>query len=204
LHSFNYGRNQTNPFAYYGFSGGDRPHVFAFSGLAEMPWGIRAGVIVNYESGAPLSVSIPGSNNSDLDGDGTNNDYLPGTGFNTVNRSVNASQLRKLVDDYNTNFAGKNAPRGGQFPRLAALPTDFSLGDSFQSHNLRLSKDFNLVKERLKLELIGEVYNIFNLSNKLGFTSGIDSGFGTATDKVNPNFGIGGPRIFQIGGRLKF
>lgn len=204
LRGFNYGRNLTNPFDSPGFSGNDRPHVFSFSGLADLPFGIKAGVIVNYESGAPISVSIPGSNNSDLNGDGTNNDYLPGTSSNTVNRGVNAAQLRKLVDDYNTNFAGKTAPRGGQFPRLAPLPSDFSLGDSFQSHNLRISKEFNIIKEKLKLELIGEVYNIFNLSNKLSFTSGLDSGFGVATDKVNPNFGIGGPRIFQIGGRLKF
>ena len=41
------------------------------------------------------------------------------------------------------------------------------------------------------MELIGEVYNIFNISNKLNFTGGIDSGFGQGTDKANSNFGIG-------------
>ncbi|MBO0858411.1 MAG: hypothetical protein J2P21_08105 [Chloracidobacterium sp.] len=28
--------------------------------------------------------------------------------------------------------------------------------------------------------------------------------FGQPTGKANPNFGIGGPRIFQIGGRIMF
>jgi len=200
---FGYGRDLTNPFALPGFNGGDRPHIFSFSGIADLPWGFRAGLIATLESGAPLSVTIPGTTNSDLNGDGTNNDFLPGTGFNTVNRGFDAAKLRSLVDQYNTQFAGKNAPRGGQFPRIT-LPSDFDLGDSFQSYDVRLSKEFNLYTERAKLELVGEVYNLFNISNKLGYSGSLDAGFGQATSKANPNFGLGGPRIFQIGGRLKF
>jgi hypothetical protein len=203
LRSFNYTLDLTNPFAFPGFSGADRPNTFTFSGVADLPLGFRAGLIVSLASGAPLTVTIPGSNNSDLNGDGTNNDLLPGTGFNTINRDISASDLRKLVDQYNAQFAGKPAPRGGTFPTLA-LPANFNLGDSFQSHDVRLSKDFNVIKERLKLELTGEVYNLFNLSNKTGYSGSLDTGFGQPTGKANPNFGIGGPRIFQIGGRIMF
>jgi hypothetical protein len=202
LRGFNYGRDTVNPFAAPGYNGGDRRHIFAFSGLLDLPWGFRVGLITTYESGAPLSASIPGANNSDLNGDGTNGDYLPGTGFNTVNRSVSKAFLQKLVADFNTNFAGKNAPRGGQFPTLA-LPTNFDLGDSFQSHDIRLSKDIKF-GERVSLEIIGEVFNLFNLSNKLGYSGSIDTGFGQPTSKANPILGIGGPRIFQVAGRLKF
>jgi Carboxypeptidase regulatory-like domain len=203
LRGFDYDRDLANPFAFPGFSGSDRPHIFSFSGVADLPLGFRAGLIATFESGAPLTVTIPGSNNSDLNGDGTNNDLLPGTSLNTVNRDVSSSDLRKLVDQYNTQFAGKTAPRGGQFPQLN-LPPNFDLGDSFQSYDVRLSKDFNIVTERLKLELIGEVYNLFNISNKRGYSGSLDNGFGQATNKANPNFGLGGPRIFQIGGRIKF
>jgi hypothetical protein len=203
LRGFNYGRDITNPFAFPGYNGGDLPNAFTFSGVANLPWGFNLGLIATLQSGAPLSASIPGSNNSDLNGDGTNNDYLPGTGFNSVNRDVNKDKLRQLVEAYNTNFAGKNAPRGGQFPRLA-LPSDFNLGDSFQSYDVRLSKEFNLYTERAKLELVGEVFNLFNISNRLGYSGLLDAGFGQPTNKANPNFGLGGPRIFQFGGRLKF
>ncbi|MDX2032757.1 MAG: hypothetical protein SF339_18920, partial [Blastocatellia bacterium] len=203
LRGFNYGRSLTDPFAFPGFSGADRSHIFAFSGVVDLPLGFRVGLITTYESGAPLSVSVPGSNNTDFNGDGTNNDYLPGTGFNTVNRDIDADGLRQLVADYNQNFAGKTAPRGGAFPTVS-LPSSFSLGDSFQSHDLRISKEINIIQERLKLELVGEVYNLFNISNKLGFSGSLDNNFGTPTSKANPNFGIGGPRIFQIGGRIKF
>lgn len=203
LRSFNYTRDIASPFAFPGYAGADRPHSFTFSGLMDIAWGFKAGLIVTYESGAPLSASIPGSNNSDLNGDGTNNDYLPGTGFNLLNRDINTEELRQLVAQYNQSVAGKAAPRGGQFP-VIALPTNFDLGDSFQSHDLRLSKEINIIKERLKLELIGEVFNLFNISNKLGYSGSLDAGFGQPTSKANPILGIGGPRIFQVGGRLKF
>jgi len=100
------------------------------------------------------------------------------------------------------------APRGTAqkpafFPTLA-LPSNFDLSDSFQSTEVRLSKEFKIVAERLKLELTGELFNVFNTSNKLGFRGDLDSGFGQATSKASPTFGLGGPRVFQIGGRIKF
>ena len=200
----------TNPFAFPGYGSADRPHIFSFSGVADLPLGLRAGLIVSLESGAPLTAKIPGvaSPSSDLNGDGTNNDLLPGTSFNTLNRDISASDLRRLVDQYNAQFAGKLAPRSAVqnplfFP-VINLPANFDLGDSFQSYDVRLSKEFNVIKERLKLELIGEVYNLFNISNKRNFNGNIDTNFGQATEKANPTFGLGGPRIFQFGGRIKF
>ncbi|MEY3283643.1 MAG: hypothetical protein RIR86_1656, partial [Acidobacteriota bacterium] len=138
-----------------------------------------------------------------LNGDGTNNDFLPGVGWNELNRGINASELRSLVDQYNASFAGKAAPRGGLLPRVT-LPNDFSFSDSFQSHDVRVAKEFNIIKDRLKFELIGEVFNLFNISNLGGFSGLLDAGFGQATNKANPILGIGGPRIIQVAGKIKF
>jgi hypothetical protein len=203
LRGFDYDNDLTNQFAQPGYSGSDRPNIFSFSAVADLPFGFTGGLIATFESGAPLTVTIPGNNNSDLNGDGTNNDVLPGTSFNTANRDISASDLRRLVDQYNTQFAGKPAPRGGTFPTLT-LPSKFDLGDSFQSYDVRLTKNFNIIAERLSLELVGEIYNLFNISNKTSYNGRLDSSFGQATGKANPNFGIGGPRVFQIGGRIKF
>ncbi len=204
---FDYDLDLNNPFALSGFGAADRPHIFSFSGVAELPLGFRAGLIMTFESGAPLTIKIPGltSVSSDLNGDGTSNDVLPGTSFNTGNRDISASDLRQLVDQYNAQFAGKPTLRGvgSVFPTLA-LPSNFDLGDSFQSTEVRLSKEFNIVAERLKLELSGEVFNLFNTSNKLRYRGDLDNNFGLATDKASPTFGLGGPRVFQIGGRIKF
>jgi hypothetical protein len=204
---FGYNLDLNNPFALSGFGAVDRPHIFSFSGVAELPLGFRAGLIMSFESGAPLSIRIPGltSVSSDLNGDGTSNDLLPGTSFNTGNRDISASDLGQLVQQYNTQFAGKPTLRGvgSVFPTLA-LPSNFDLGDSFQSTEVRLSKEFNIIAERLKLELSGEVFNLFNTSNKLRYRGDLDNNFGLATDKASPTFGLGGPRVFQIGGRIKF
>ena len=109
------------------------------------------------------------------------------------------------MQQYNAQFAGKPTLRGvgSLFPMLT-LPSNFDLGDSFQSTEVRLSKEFNIIAERLKLELSGEVFNLFNTSNKLGYRGDLDSTFGQATNKANSTFGLGGPRVFQIGGRIKF
>jgi hypothetical protein len=207
LRGFDYNADLNNPFGVFGFGDADRPHIFSFSGVAELPKGFRAGLIMGFESGAPMSVKVPGVTalNSDINGDGTSNDLLPGTSFNTVNRDISRSDLRRLVDQYNAQFAGKPAPRGvgNVFPTLA-LPSNFDLGDSFQSTEVRVSKEFNIVTERLKLELSGEVFNLFNVSNKRSFRGDLDNSFGQATEKASPTFGLGGPRIFQIGGRIKF
>ena len=200
---FDLTRDISNAFAFPGYQGGDRRHNFVFSGLVKLPWGINASLIATYESGAPLSAVLPGTTNSDLNGDGTNNDFLPGVGWNPHNRDIGQSDLINLVKQFNQNFAGKNAPRGGQFPTIT-LPSSFGFSDSFQSHDIRVSKEFNIIKERLKLEIIGEVFNLFNISNKGGFSGLLDAGFGQATSKSNPILGVGGPRIFQIGGRVKF
>jgi hypothetical protein len=204
---FGYNLDLNNPFALSGFGAVDRPHIFSFSGVADLPLGFRAGLIMSFESGAPLSIRIPGATSvsSDLNGDGTSNDLLPGTSFNTGNRDISASDLNQLVQQYNTQFAGKPTLRGvgSVFPTLA-LPSNFDLGDSFQSTEVRLSKEFNIIAERLKLELSGEVFNLFNTSNKLRFRGDLDTNFGLATDKPSPTFGLGGPRVFQIGGRIKF
>jgi carboxypeptidase family protein len=204
---FDYNLDLNNPFALSGFSDADRPHIFSFSGVAELPLGFRAGLIVGFESGAPMSVKIPGltSVTSDLNGDGTSNDLLPGTSFNKVNRDISRSDLRQLVDQYNAQFAGKPTLRGvgSVYPTLV-LPANFDLGDSFQSTEVRVSKEFNIVAERLKLELSGEIFNLFNTSNKRSFRGDLDNTFGQATEKASPTFGLGGPRIFQIGGRIKF
>jgi hypothetical protein len=205
---FDYDLDLNNPFALSGFGSADRPHIFSFSGVAELPLGFRAGLIMTLESGAPMTVKLPGGTSlgSDLNGDGTSNDVLPGTSFNTGNRDISASDLRQLIDQYNAQFAGKPSPRGGlanPFPTLA-LPSNFDLGDSFQSTEVRLSKEFNIIAERLKLELSGEVFNLFNTSNKLRFRGDLDGTFGQAAEKASPTFGLGGPRVFQIGGRIKF
>jgi carboxypeptidase family protein len=202
LKGFDYARDFTNWFGNPGPLGADARHIFSFNSLVDLPRGFQAGFIANLSSRSPFSATLPGLANSDLNGDGTNNDLLPGFSWNQGNRSLSESDLGALVDAYNQNFAGQAAPRGGTFP-FVTLPANYSFGDMFQSYDARLSKLFKY-RERMSLELIGEVFNMFNIANLTNFSPRLDDSFGQATGRVGQGFGFGGPRAFQFGAKFKF
>ncbi|MFN0111288.1 MAG: hypothetical protein ACKVZH_20690 [Blastocatellia bacterium] len=99
-------------------------------------------------------------------------------------------------------LAGKATPRGGVAPTVT-LPSNYRFGDLFQTQGLRLSKDFKL-HEKLNLELIGKVFNLFKISNLTGFGQTLDGHFGQSSGKTGQAFSIGGPRAMQFAARLKF
>jgi hypothetical protein len=73
----------------------------------------------------------------------------------------------------------------------------------FQSYDARLSKLFKY-RERLSMELIGEVFNMFNISNFTSYNGLLNDSFGQPTAKAGQAFGFGGPRAFQFAARFKF
>jgi Carboxypeptidase regulatory-like domain len=202
LKGFDYTRDLTNWFGNPGPLGNDARHIFAFNSTIDLPRGFQAGFIANFSTRSPFSVMVPGSAESDINGDGTNNDLLPGFGWNQGNRSISESDLQALVDAYNQNFAGQPAPRGGTLPTLT-LPSSYGFGDLFQSYDARLSKLFKY-RERLSMELIGEVFNMFNISNFTNYNGLLNDSFGQPTSKAGQSFGFGGPRAFQFAARFKF
>jgi hypothetical protein len=84
------------------------------------------------------------------------------------------------------------------------------------------------INEKVKLQFIGEGFNIFNVANLTGFSGTLngyvrpvqrivngqvvtdsvgrnpDFTFGLPTGRVNAVFGSGGPRSFQLAARLSF
>lgn len=55
-------------------------------------------------------------------------------------------------------------------PTGLVLPDHFSNSDSFLSHGLRLSRSIR-VNEKVRLLLMGEGFNIFNIANLTGYSS---------------------------------
>jgi hypothetical protein len=139
----------------------------------------------------------------DLNGDGTTGDLLPGTRVNQFNRGFGKNDLRRLVNEFNTTYAGGKDAGGNDIPSIN-LPSTFEFGDSFLTHDLRLSRDFSW-HERWRMTLIGEVFNLFNIGNLAGRSGDLlNPGFGQATSRVTQIFGSGGPRSFQLAARLSF
>jgi hypothetical protein len=116
---------------------------------------------------------------------------------------------------------------GTAFPFIV-LPDKFQPDDSFLTHDLRVTRTIKIT-EKVSLNLIGEGFNIFNIANLTDYggtpnayirptppslanplgTQGRapnqnEFTFGQPGNRVNPIFGTGGPRAFQLAARLSF
>jgi hypothetical protein len=205
--NFANGFNMDNPSSNRGPLDRDVRHILSISGLGQLPKGFKVGLFVSYISKPPFSAYLGGL---DMNGDGTWDDLLPGTKVNQFNRGLGKQDLRRLVDEFNnTHPQGQDpndAPTDAQGDLIAPikLPSKFEFGDSFMTQDLRLSRDFKL-HDRWRMNLIGEVFNLFNIPNLSGRSGDLyDAGFGQATSRVSQVFGSGGPRAFQIAARLSF
>jgi hypothetical protein len=176
-------------------------NVLNVSGFVDLPWGFQISMISAMSSRPPINPTLVGI---DLDGDGTGFSFLPGLGVSRLNRGLGKSDLARLVTDFNTQWAGRRTIRN-QLVNPVRLPDNYQLGDNFFSQDFRVSKIFTF-RERIRLNLFGEVFNAFNIANLGGFSFNLydPSAFGQPTIRANQIFGSGGPRAFQFGGRFSF
>jgi hypothetical protein len=227
----------------FGPGGLDRTHRLVVSGIWDLPyfktsdsWAKRnllgnwtVSMISTAFSGLPQSAFLP--HFVDLSRTGTFTSYLPGTGPGDLGRSINSvSELNAIITAYNASIPTlgedcgfENSPTGrcdstnpayfDPIVRLALLPEDQPIGgDSIISQDLRLTKTFSFT-ENVKLDLIGEVFNLFNVANLTGVGNqvledeGIDPNaitFLRPSQRTNSVFGTGGPRAFQFAVKFRF
>ena len=210
----------------FGPAGLDRTHRLVVSGIYDFPFfrkssdsfkrnvlgGWQLSLISTAFSGVPFSAFLP--DGADLSGTGTFQSYLPGTGAGSIGRGVKSvSALNALITTYNQQFNGKTDPFGTPLGGLALLPADTPIGgDSVISQDIRLTKTFSF-NERLKLDLIGEVFNLFNIANltQVGDltlpTAGTPASDITTfrpTARTTSVFGTAGPRAFQFAAKFRF
>lgn len=198
--NFANGFNNDSPLDNNGPLDRDVWHILNLSGLVQLPKRFRVGFFVTYNSKPPFSAFLGGL---DLNGDGTWDDLLPGTRVNQFNRGLGKGDLRRLADEFNRTYAGKQDAQGGDIPPIT-LPAKFEFGDSFLTQDFRLNRDFSF-GDRWRLTLIGEVFNVLNLANLSGRTGDLlAAGFGQPTSRVTQVFGSGGPRSFQLAARVSF
>ncbi len=237
--------NNDNLHEGHGISAGNPKHRFTGSAIWDLPKfngdqkvlrgilnGWQLSTLMEMRTGAPGSVTL---GTLDVEGDGTFVFRLPGTTVSSFGYNLNQDDIRRLVNEYNATIpAGQNTilrdiPRtqrdaiGVPYPFIV-LPQNFASGDSFLSHDLRVTRIIRLT-ERVRLNLIAEGFNIFNIANLTGFSGSLDAyvrptanaqgtitavgrnpnfNFGQPTGRVNPIFGTGGPRAFQLAARLAF
>lgn len=194
--TFNY--DYDNLFASWGPQGGR--HILNISGLVELPWGFQLGLISATSSRGALMPNVPGL---DFEGDGNTSEPIQRDRPNCYNRGCGKSDLDAAVQRWNALYAGKKDARGQTIPTIT-LPGSYDLGDSFNSQDIRLTKTFTF-KDRLKLSVFGEMFNVFNIANLSGYNFSLTSpNFGKPTQRTSQVFGSGGPRALQVGGRISF
>lgn len=178
----------------------DITHSLNIAGVIRFPRGIEASVNFAYSSTPPFSAYVGGI---DFNGDGIQDDLLPGTTVNAFNRGLGRADLERLVAAFNQTLAGSKDKQGNPIPSLT-LPNHYAFGDSFHSLDLRLTRSF-MFRERGRLSLIGEVFNLYNNGDLMGYSGDLtSSGFGQPTNRVPQIFGSGGPRAFQLAMRIGF
>jgi hypothetical protein len=184
-------------------------HTLNVSGVVNLPWGFQVGLISTMASQGPQMAFVSGI---DLTGSGITTTPLPGLGFNCLNRGCGQSDLASAVTNWNTTYAGKKDARGQAIPQLA-LPPNYNFGRMFNSQDLRLTKEVK-IKERYKISVFGEMFNVLNFFNPSGYNFTLDTknanpaaqtyNFGIPTQRTGQTFGSGGPRAVQVGGRFTF
>ena len=217
--TFNYANDDQIPFSNgpldsgnlqreYGPTPNDQRHRFVFSGVLDLPYEIHLAPIFTLASGVPMDILLP---------DGTSR--IP-----TLQRNA-GGRLFHTGTELNTSIQNLNAAGGVAGTPLPLVRDDARFNDSFNSFDLRVSKVFT-IGERVKIEPIAEVFNLFNVTNVLGVSninySGFSnvlvrdsndatsagflrsSSFGQPITTAGGVFGSGGPRAFQFAARVTF
>lgn len=204
-------QNLKNFFASYG---PDLPrHSLNLSGMIDLPLKFQVSVLSAVSSHPPVAPTISGFDNTGTNALNGGGGYTPLLSIlgHEYSGFISENRLRALVLQYNSQVAGTLTPAGQagaianqRYPGIS-LPSNFKLGDMFSSQDLRLTKTITL-HEQINLRLIGEVFNVFNVSNLTGFNYSLTSpsSFGKPTQRVGQTFGTGGPRAFQVAARLSF
>jgi hypothetical protein len=143
-----------------GPSNAERRHSIVASGSVLLPLDIQLGGVWTLRTSLPFSATA----GRDLNANGFVTDYVPGTTRNQGHRDLDLSLV--------------NAWRA--LSNLPGVSEDEIDSTRFGSVDVRASKSFALGRQRL--ELIGQVFNIFNTVNLSGLqTNALATTFGTAS-----------------------
>ncbi len=218
--AFNYANDDQIPFEYapidpnnlqleYGPPPNDQRQRLVMSGIAYLPWKFQFSPVWTIASGVPMDILLP---------DGS--ERVPTMQRNAGGREFhNAQQLNAFIAKTNA-AGGVYESSSNSYVILPKVSNNAHFNDSFNALDFRLMRAFQF-GERWNLQLIGEAFNIFNVTNILGVSNLNYSGFANtlSPDTNNPSysssfgrpvttaggvFGSGGPRAFQLAARLSF
>ncbi|HEY6943629.1 MAG TPA: carboxypeptidase regulatory-like domain-containing protein [Candidatus Acidoferrum sp.] len=184
-----------NPNKFFGPSGLDRTHILGVGATMDFPGGTRLSMSSHWATAGALTLTLPNSGNpgeifrSDVTGDGTVGDVVPGTNIGSFDRNIKATQINNLINSYNGTGAGQLTPAGqalvgaglftqAQLVALGAVTPTLALApkgqvgmsprfttDMYVSWRLHPNKVFHGLSERAVVEPQVGLFNVFNFQN---------------------------------------
>jgi hypothetical protein len=196
------GFNNDDWFENYGPMPTDMRHVLNISGYVELPWRMQVAFSISATSRPPFTAWLE---DVDINGDGTNDDLLPGTAVNQFGRGLDKEDLRRLVEQYNQEFAGKTLCCNQRAARVT-LPDTYAFNGRFFTQDLRVTHTIPLGNPRVQLRVFAEMFNVFNTANLVQYSGNLlePATFGQPGARFTQIFGSGGPRAIQLGARVNF
>ena len=181
--------DNANPLRYMGPSLLDRTHQLSFGGTITVPHGFQLGVISHFYSPLALPLVVPNSGaglgeifHTDFTGDGTTQDYLPGTKNGSFMRDIGPGGLNAAISQYNATYANQPTPAGltlvnnglftvAQLQALGAVAPSLSPAPQGQvglgwvkAFDFSLRWDYK-IRERFEIQPGVSIFNLFNFAN---------------------------------------
>jgi hypothetical protein len=184
--------DNNNPLGYAGPDSQDRTHQLSYGGTFGWVGSIQTSLIGHFYSALPTTLTLDPNGNppgeifsSDLTGDGTIGDILPGYKAGAFMRSVKPNQLASVIANYNSTSSGKLTPAGQAVvasglisaaqmtelgavtPTIAAPPSNNAGNGSLRTFDLTLARPTKLkwLGESGSVEPNVSIYNLFNFAN---------------------------------------
>jgi len=170
----------------------DRTNQFSFGGIFNLAHGFQLSLIAHADSSLPQTLYIPpGAQReatsgqifqSDVTGDGTTGDILPGTNIGYFGRSVNPGNINNYINAYNKQYANQPTPAGqalvsaglfttSQLQQLGAVAPTLALAPSGEvGMGSLVTADLGLtyiakIHEAITLQPSITFYNVTNSQN---------------------------------------
>ena len=184
-----------NPGKFFGPSGLDRTHILGVGATMDLPLATRISMSTHWATAGALTLALPNSGaageifRSDVTGDGTLGDVVPGTNIGSFDRTIKAGQINNLINSYNSTGAGQLTPAGqalvgaglfsqSQLVALGAVTPTLALAPKGQvgmsprftsditvSWRLHPNKAIHGLSERVVVEPQVALFNVFNFQN---------------------------------------
>jgi hypothetical protein len=205
-----------NPLGYIGPAGTDRTHMLSYGGTFKWAGGITTDFIGHYFSALPTTLFLDNQGNttgeiymSDITGDGTIRDILPGYKNGAFMRSIKPKDLSGVIANYNLAGAHKLTPAGqalvsnglmtsaemtelGAVTRsIAAPPTNNAGNGNMRTFDLTLGRPSKLpwLGGGISVEPTISAFNLFNFSNfgAYGVVGGTGGNLYSSQEPGTPN-----------------